>query len=205
MKLWNPAQFEEKLASRCQEGDARAWEELVRSYSRRVYNLAYRYLRNAGQAEDLTQEIFLRVYQTISSYRSESGTLTGWLMRVARNLIIDHYRQSKRTFVSTGSGSEDMERLDIPDVKQKSPMEKIQRDQEQKLLWIGLGKLSPELREAVVLRDIEEMSYEEIESMLAVPLGTVKSRINRGRLELARILRGNRDHRETPSTVSAME
>jgi RNA polymerase sigma-70 factor, ECF subfamily len=204
MNLWNPAQFEEKLAKRCLEGEARAWEELVRLYTRRIYNLAYRYLRNASQAEDLTQEIFLRVYQTISSYRAETGSLTNWLLRVARNLIIDHYRQAKR-YAGT-SGSEELERLSLADPKQTGALERVQRQQDCHALWIALGKLSPELREAVVLRDLEELSYQEIESILAVPQGTVKSRINRGRLELAKAMRSNQEKNvNSPSTVFATE
>ncbi len=204
MSFWNPAQFEEKLAKRCLEGDARAWEELVRLYTRRIYNLAYRYLRNASQAEDLTQEIFLRVYQTLSSYRAETGSLTNWLLRVARNLIIDHYRQAKRH--AGHSGSEEMEKLELADSKQGSALERVQHHQDCQALWTALGKLSPELREAVVLRDLEELSYQEIESILGVPQGTVKSRINRGRLELARAMRGSPEQKwKLSSAVSAAE
>lgn len=203
MNLWNPAQFEEKLAKRCLQGEARAWEELVHLYTRRIYNLAYRYLRNSSQAEDLTQDIFLRVYQTLSSYRAESGSLTNWLLRVGRNLIIDHYRQAKRH--SANLGSEEMEHLDPADPKQTGPVERIRYSEDCRLLWKALGDLSPELREAVVLRDLEELSYQEIESILAVPQGTVKSRINRGRLELAKIMRRNQEPTGIYGTTAVRE
>jgi RNA polymerase sigma-70 factor (ECF subfamily) len=180
-------QMEERLVQRCLEGDDRAWEHIIREYSRRIYNLAYQYTRNTGQAEDLTQEIFLRVYQSLASFRPASGTLLNWLMRVSRNLIIDHYRQSRRRQVS--GGSDLLEKLDFGDDRQPDALNSLERQQEHSLLWNCLATLSPELREAVILRDLQELTYDEIGNILKVPEGTVKSRINRGRIELAKVLR----------------
>jgi RNA polymerase sigma-70 factor, ECF subfamily len=186
MKSFKIPHSDSKLVLKCLEGDASAWEEIVRVYHRRIYNLAYRYTRNTALSEDLTQEIFIKVYQSFSSYRSEAGTLLNWLLKVSRNLIIDHYRQSRK--MQSAGGSDVIEQLDFGDPRQRDALNTIEKEQTAKLVWDGLAALTPELREAVVLRDLEELSYLEIEQILKVPEGTVKSRINRGRIELAKVL-----------------
>lgn len=178
---------EEKLVQKCLEGDTAAWEEIVRAYHGRIYTLAYRYTRNGAQAEDLTQDIFIRVYQSLSTFKAEFGSLLNWLLKVSRNLIIDQYRQARR-YQQVG-GSDIIEQLDFGDPRQRDVLDGLEREQESKLIWDCLGVLPPELREAVVLRDLEELTYQEIEGILKIPEGTVKSRINRGRIELAKVLR----------------
>ena len=175
-----------KLVERCLQGDDAAWESMVRSFGRRIYNLSYRYTNRKDEAEDLTQEILIRVYQNLKSYRSEAGNLQNWILRVARNMIIDHYRQVRRS-PQTG-GSEELENTNIRDSKTLNPHQAAEQLEAVRFLRDGLQSLSPELKEAIILRDIEGMAYEEIADMLNVPEGTVKSRINRGRVELARIL-----------------
>jgi RNA polymerase sigma-70 factor, ECF subfamily len=186
MKSFKIPHSDSKLILKCLEGDSSAWEEIVRVYHRRIYNLAYRYTRNTALSDDLTQEIFIKVYQSLSSYRSEAGTLLNWLLKVSRNLIIDHYRQSRK--MQSAGGSDVIEQLDFGDPRQRDALNTIEKEQTAKLVWNGLAALTPELREAVVLRDLEELSYQEIEQILKVPEGTVKSRINRGRIELAKVL-----------------
>lgn len=185
-----------KLAQRCVNGDVRAWDGLLRSYSGRLLNMAYRYTGNYSVAEELTQDIFLKVFQNLPSFRPESGSLQNWVMRVGRNLIIDHYRAHKKE--KNVAGSEELEVLDFGDQgREASPFESLVLDEKARFLYGGLRKLSPELKEAVILRDIEGLAYQEIADMLGIPEGTVKSRINRGRIELAKVLKQARSERES--------
>lgn len=175
------------LAERCQAGDAAAWEIVVRQYSRRIYNLAYRFTSNGESAEDLTQDVFVRVYRSLGQYDPGQGSLSNWLMRLARNLIIDDYRRRQRSPSEGGDALEDHEyRLHGTG---DGPERSLQRAQRRLQVHTAIRKLSPDLRECVILRDIEELTYAEIVDMLKIPEGTVKSRINRGRIELAKILK----------------
>jgi RNA polymerase sigma-70 factor (ECF subfamily) len=175
------------LAERCQAGDAAAWELVVRQYSRRVYNLAYRFTSNSEAAEDLAQDVFVRVYRSLGQYDPGQGSLSNWLMRLARNLIIDDYRRRQRTPIE-GSEALDDHEYHLQGTSD-SPERRLQRDQRRMQVHKAIQKLSPDLRECVILRDIEELSYAEIVDLLKIPEGTVKSRINRGRIELAKILK----------------
>jgi RNA polymerase sigma-70 factor (ECF subfamily) len=175
-----------KLVERCLQGDDAAWETLVSSYGRRIYNLSYRYTNRKEEAEDLTQEILIRVYQNLKSYRSEAGSFQNWILRVARNLIIDHYRQVRR--YPQAGGSEELETMNITDDKIPNPQRVAEQIEASQFLQGGLQSISPELKEAIILRDLEGMAYQDIADLLNVPEGTVKSRINRGRLELAKLL-----------------
>ena len=177
-----------ELVRRCRAGDGAAWEEIVQTYSRRVYNLAYRFTSRADSAEDLTQDVFVRVYRSLDQYNPKQGDLQNWLMRLARNLIIDDYRKRQRA-------PQDDIADDLDDHKYhlRSAENSVQREMERHELGAqvqsGIDKLSADLRTCVILRDIEELSYQEIVDLLKIPEGTVKSRINRGRIELAKILR----------------
>jgi RNA polymerase sigma-70 factor (ECF subfamily) len=177
---------DKKLVERCLQGDDAAWEVVVTLYGKRIYNLSYRYTNRRAEAEDLTQDILIRIYQNLRSYRSEAGSFQNWILRVARNLIIDHYRQVRR-YPQTG-GSEELETMNLKDEKVPNPQRAAEQTEASKFLQHGLQSLSPELKEAIVLRDLEGMAYQDIADLLSVPEGTVKSRINRARLELARIL-----------------
>jgi RNA polymerase sigma-70 factor, ECF subfamily len=177
---------DQKLVERCLQGDDTAWETVVNLYGKRIFNLSYRYTNRRAEAEDLTQDILIRVYQNLRSYRSEAGSFQNWLLRVARNLIIDHYRQIRR-YPQTG-GSEELETMNIKDEKIPNPHRAAEQTEASRFLQDGLQSLSPELKEAIILRDLEGMAYQDIAELLSVPEGTVKSRINRGRLELAKLL-----------------
>jgi RNA polymerase sigma-70 factor, ECF subfamily len=177
---------DQKLVERCLQGDDSAWETVVSSYGRRIYNLSYRYMNRQDIAEDLTQEILIRVYQNLKSYRPEAGNFQNWILRIARNLIIDHYRQIRR-FPQAG-GSEELEALNIGDDRAPDPQRAAEQVEASRFLQDGIKALSPELKEAIILRDIEGLTYQEITDLLGVPEGTVKSRINRGRIELAKLL-----------------
>lgn len=175
-----------KLVERCLQGDDAAWETVVKSYGRRLFNLSYRYMNSKEEAEDLTQEILIRVYQNLKSYRPEAGSFQNWVLRVARNLIIDRYRQLCR--FSNMGGTEELETMNLADERMQTPQRAAEQKEASQFLQDGLQSLSPELKEAIILRDLEGMAYQEIAGLIKVPEGTVKSRINRGRIELARLL-----------------
>jgi RNA polymerase sigma-70 factor (ECF subfamily) len=177
------------LVSRCLGGDEAAWEELIRQHTRQVYGLCYRFTGRDTEAQDLTQEVFLRVFRTLKTFRSAEGSFGTWLARVARNLLIDHYRRTRQERVT--DPIEDQ--LTVLEEKGASAPERpdhaVAGREASEILQAALQKLSPDLREAVILRDLQEMEYREIADVLGIPEGTVKSRINRGRAELARLLR----------------
>ena len=176
------------LVQRCLSGDDTAWEELIRVYTRRVYGLCYRFTGKDAEAQDLTQEVFLRVFRTLKTFRADEGSFATWLTRVTRNLLIDHYRRTRQDRV-TGSIEDQLATLEEGLSVSTRADSAIAGREASELLQAALQKLSPDLRETVILRDLQEMEYREIALVLKVPEGTVKSRLNRGRAELARILR----------------
>jgi RNA polymerase sigma-70 factor (ECF subfamily) len=184
-----PAPVDAKLVSRCLEGDQDAWEVIVRSHASRIFGLSYRYTGRRDEAEDLTQESFVRIYQTLASFRAETGSFTSWALKVSRNLIIDRYRQSRR-FQQFG-GSPELESMNIVDENRPNAQRKVEQAEASRILRNAICSLSPESKEAIILRDLEGMGYQEMAEVLGVPEGTVKSRINRGRLALARTLSRN--------------
>ena len=156
-------------------------------HARRVYNLCYRFTGNRAEAEDLSQEVFLRIYRTISSYRSAHGGFATWMTSVTRNLLIDHYRRTKRDRV-TDSLDDAMPVIENKESSARRPDQHVMLGELGEQVQSALRRVSPELREAVILRDLQGLEYQEIQQVLQVPEGTVKSRINRGRIELARVL-----------------
>jgi RNA polymerase sigma-70 factor (ECF subfamily) len=177
-----------QIVERCLSGEEAAWEDLVRVHTRRVYSICYRFTGADQEAQDLTQEVFLRVFRSLKSFRAGEGSFAVWLARLSRNLLIDHYRRTKLDR-ATDSIEEQ-----LPMLEEKTSMSSrtdglLAGREASELLQGALQKLSPELRETVILRDLEELEYREIAEVLHVPEGTVKSRLNRGRAELARILR----------------
>ena len=177
------------LVSRCLRGDETAWEDLVRQHTRKVYALCYRFTGSGSEAQDLTQEVFLRVFRTIRSFRSTEGSFGTWLSRVTRNLLIDHYRRTRQDRV-TDSIEEQLPMMEEEGAAASArPDHALAGREASEILQATLQRLSPDLREAVILRDLQEMEYREIAEVLQIPEGTVKSRINRGRAELARLLR----------------
>jgi RNA polymerase sigma-70 factor (ECF subfamily) len=177
-----------QLVERCLSGDDAAWEDLVKTHTRRVYSICYRFLCREQEAQDLTQEVFLRLFRTLKSFRAGEGSFTVWLTRLTRNLLIDNYRRTKQERVTTSIEDQ------LPVLEERSAGHSradglLAGREASELLQAALARLSPDLRETVILRDLEEMEYKEIAEVLNVPEGTVKSRLNRGRAELARILR----------------
>jgi len=177
-----------QLVERCLGGEQAAWEDLVKVHTRRVYSICYRFTGSEAEAQDLTQEVFLRLFRSLPSFRLGQGSFPVWLARLTRNLLIDHYR---RTRMERATDSIEQQ---LPLLKEKVAMSArtdglVAGREASELLQAALQKLSPELRETVILRDLEELEYREIAQVLHVPEGTVKSRLNRGRADLARILR----------------
>jgi len=180
---------EQSLVARCLEGNEAAWEQLVRQYTRRVYGLCYRFTNSGQEAQDLTQEVFLRIFRTLKTFHSSEGSFATWLARVTRNLLIDHYRRTRQDR-ATDSIEEQLPILEEEGASASArPDQAVAGREASEILQAQLQKLSPDLREAVILRDLQEMEYREIAEVLQIPEGTVKSRINRGRAELARLLR----------------
>ncbi len=177
-----------ELVRRARAGDGAAWEDIVSSFSRRIFNLAYRFTSNIDAAEDLTQDVFIRVYRSLEQYDAKQGDLANWLMRLARNLIIDDYRHRQRNPQNSMADAVDDHSYHLRAVG-TSAQKEIERKELAGQVQEGIDKLPEDLRTCVILRDIEELTYQEIVDVLRIPEGTVKSRINRGRIELAKILR----------------
>ena len=176
---------EADLVQRCLGGDAAAWDSLVRTYWRRVFNIAYKFVARYDEAEDLTQEIFVKLLKALDTYDRRASFDT-WLTRVTRNLCIDRYRRRRRE-EARHIGDLDLDALQLDDLVSSPDAALAQRD-DVAIVRRALVKLPAAYRDAVALRDIHELSYEEIAQRLQLPEGTVKSRINRGRKDLARHL-----------------
>jgi RNA polymerase sigma-70 factor (ECF subfamily) len=180
-----------RLVRQCIAGDQQAWQQLVSSQHRRIYGICYRFTGSASDAEDLTQDVFLKLYKNLGSFDVQKGNFNTWLTTLARNLLVDHFRRTRLERASdsldaSSSGEEDggptlADRLADPRPSQESHAAGLE-------LKARIQQALAELREAVVFRDLEDMDYKEIAQVLRIPEGTVKSRISRGRGELARLL-----------------
>ncbi len=176
------------LVTRCLKGDEVAWESLVKLHTRRIYAICYRFTGRAEEAQDLSQDVFLRVFRNLKSFNVGSGSFRVWVASLTRNLLIDHYRRTRKEKM-VDSIEDKLPVLEEMETLGGRPEGRLAGREAGELLQAALGRLSPELREAVILRDLEELEYREIAEVLRVPDGTVKSRISRGRAELARLLR----------------
>jgi len=174
------------LIERCLGGDQVAWEQIVRQHWRKVFNLAYKFVGRHDEAEDLTQDIFLKIFKALKTFDRRANFQT-WLISISRNLCIDHYR-SVRKERETMARDVDASVL-APVSRERGPYGELEQVDLKHLIRVALAELPPTLRQAVVLRDLQEFTYQEIADQLGLPEGTVKSRINRGRLELARQLK----------------
>jgi RNA polymerase sigma-70 factor (ECF subfamily) len=183
-----------KLARQCMAGDAQAWQQLVASQHRRIYAICYRFTGSGTDAEDLTQEVFLKLYKNLASFDTQKGSFQTWITTLARNLLVDHFRRTRldrasdsldATFDGEQDGQTMGDRLADPRPSQEQHVASLELKAR---VQHALKQLSPELREAVILRDLEDMDYKEIAQVLRIPEGTVKSRISRGRGELAKLL-----------------
>jgi RNA polymerase sigma-70 factor, ECF subfamily len=181
------------LVRRCLDGDPAAWTELVVAQQRRVYGLCYRFTASSHDAEDLTQDVFIKLYANLRSFDPAKGSFHTWIATLTRNLLVDHFRRSRqqRATDSIDAGwdqGNDAPRAEPLVDPRTTPHDHAVQNQLERMVQNALAKVSPELREAVILRDLQDMDYKEIAEVLAIPQGTVKSRISRGRAELARLL-----------------
>jgi len=181
-----PVSSTDALIERCLAGDQTAWDEIVRTHWRKVFNLAYKFVGRHDEAEDLAQDIFLKIFKALHTFDRRANFQT-WLISISRNLCIDHYR-SVRKERETMAREVDASDL-MPVSRERGPHGELEQIDLRHLIREALAALPPALKEAVMLRDLQEFSYQEIADRLNLPEGTVKSRINRGRLELARQLR----------------
>jgi RNA polymerase sigma-70 factor (ECF subfamily) len=178
---------------------APSWEDVVRTHSVRVYRLAYRLTGNPHDAEDLTQEVFVRVFRSLASYTP--GTFEGWLHRITTNLFLDMARRRQRIRFE-GLGQDVEGRLQGGDPTPAQAFDDRHLDSD---IQAALKDLTPEYRAAVVLCDIEGLSYEEIAATLGVKLGTVRSRIHRGRAQLRAALEHRRPRRAGTAAAHASD
>ena len=161
---------------------------LVDAYSKQIFNLAYRFTGTYEAAEDLTQEIFLKLYNSLSKYDFDKN-FNAWMLTLARNYLIDQYRKKKLEKQSREEYNEYTLKAD----SDSSPEETLIKQENKKIVWEGFNHLSPDIRMVIILRDIQGKSYDEIAEVMDLPLGTVKSRVNRGRLQLAKVLKEKKD------------
>src|ERR1700678_1052444 len=182
------------LVRRCVAGDAAAWEEIVQTYNRRIYNICYRFAGSANDAEDLTQEVFIKMYRTLVSYDSSKGAFVTWVTTITRNLLVDHFRKTKQDRMTDSldappSAHEDAQPLSEQIQDQSAPPDSHVRSREVgETVNAALARLSPELRESVMLSDFKNFDYHVISTGLKVPEGTRNTRINHESPELARVL-----------------
>ena len=180
----------DSLIEQCLAGDQIAWEQIVRQNWRKVFNVAYKFVGKHDEAEDLTQDIFLKIFRALKTFDRRANFQT-WIISISRNLCIDHYRsvRKERQTIARDVDSNDLQ----PATTERGPYAQAEHQDLRAQLRQALEALPLTLRTAVVLRDLQELSYQEIADRLGLPEGTVKSRINRGRLELARQLKRLQD------------
>jgi RNA polymerase sigma-70 factor (ECF subfamily) len=176
----------DSLIEQCLAGDQVAWEQVVRQNWRKVFNVAYKFVGKHDEAEDLTQDIFLKIFKALKTFDRRANFQT-WIISISRNLCIDHYRsvRKERQTIARDVDSNDLQ----PATAERGPYAQAEHQALRLQLRQALETLPVALRTAVVLRDLQELSYQEIADRLGLPEGTVKSRINRGRIELAHQLR----------------
>jgi RNA polymerase sigma-70 factor (ECF subfamily) len=177
-------------------------EKMLNTFSRRFRSMAFRYTQDFDRAEDLAQDIFLRIFQNLTTFDKKIGCFESWAFRLGKNLIIDHYRISKKYRVI--EGNEYLEDVIPSKDRSRDPFHRLYSSEQRELILEAIGKLPRKLKEAITLRHLEDLTYEEIGKILDIPAGTVKSRINRARLALARTLKyrmTGADHHQMEETT----
>jgi len=190
---WTSEEWERRWVESAQRGDTESFERIVIAYQQRIFNLAFRLLGDREEAEDLTQEVFLNVYKHLPSFRGDAQFST-WIYQVTINHCRNRFKYLKRRFHQTTESLDDpmqggegeLER-ELPD-EADAPEDALHRRQVQRLVHMAVQRLRPDYREIIVLRDIQELSYQEISDVLGLPEGTIKSRLHRARWELKELL-----------------
>ncbi|HZJ58046.1 MAG TPA: sigma-70 family RNA polymerase sigma factor [Clostridia bacterium] len=171
--------IESQLIERSVSGDTDAFGELVLLYDKRIYNYCFRMTNNADDAEDLAQEVFIKVYRNLGSFKGNCKFST-WIYRIAHNTCIDNHRKKRFRLLSLSLQGDEKGEMDIPD-KGPSPEEQIVSREQYGLMKECIARLKPEYKSVIILRDIQNYTYQEISDILEIPLGTVKSNISRAR------------------------
>jgi RNA polymerase sigma-70 factor (ECF subfamily) len=190
----------EATVERCREGDEDAWSALVSTTLRPIYRLCASYAPSAAEAEELTQEVYFKLWENLHRYRAGSNFMA-WAWRVARNLLIDSHRRCRRERSAAWLDPEIIERLPASD----DPHEQAERRQRLRLIATAMRQLPEELATLILMRDLAGLSYQEIADSLELPLGTVKSRLNRARFELATAIRRRLQIRIVPPADGTAE
>lgn len=175
-----------ELIERCLNHDEAAWEQIISRYKKKVFGIAYKFTGRFEEAEDLTQEVFFKVYKALHSYKKEQD-FSWWLVSISRNACIDYYRSVKRERKILSSDVNDLKNFKFQGLTPQGNMEAAERS---RTLRNSLGELAEDLRHVLILRDLQGLSYKEIADQLNLAEGTVKSRIHRGRAELADKIKG---------------
>jgi RNA polymerase sigma-70 factor (ECF subfamily) len=178
----------EAIIRDCLDGNEGAWHMLVDLYAKKIFNMAYQFAGSVPEAEDLTQDIFLKLHHALPKY-DFGKNFTAWFLTLAKNALIDEYRRTKW---------EKKQRDEFDDrfyaaASADDPERGLAEEETRRILWAGLNALPPDMRLAVILKEIQGKKYEEVADILGLPVGTVKSRINRGRLQLAKILKDRKE------------
>ena len=197
----NGVERENDLVDRCRRKYNGAVTRLVQRYRRDILGLCFRATGRKEEAEDLTQEIFLKVFKAIGAFDSRRASFTTWLYRVARNHLVDYYRCTRKDRV-TSSIEDELPQIEQNQARADRPSDQVEPSERRVVLQRALNQISPGLRQAVVLRDLHGMEYAEVSKVLGIPSGTAKSRVHRGHLELGRVLNAQRV--ETPQRASAL-
>lgn len=190
---WTSEQWERRCIESAQKGDRESFERIVMAYQQKVYNMAFRLLGDREEAEDLTQEVFLNVFKHLSSFRGDSQFST-WIYQVTINHCRNRFKYLKRRFHQATESLDDPLQSEEGDVdrelsdESQVPEEALYRRQLQRIVQRAVARLRPDYREIIVLRDIQELSYQEISQVLGLAEGTIKSRLHRARWELKELL-----------------
>ncbi len=176
-----------ELIAECLQGRTAAFGEIVTRYQERLFGTLVTMLGSAEDARDVAQDAFVQAYQKLESFRGQSAFYS-WLFRIALNSSVDHHRRQRRPTVSIDAAREQSGTEPTDLHPENSPSFGMERTERQKLVQLALSKLSPEYREVLVLKEMEDLKYEEIAALVKIPVGTVRSRIHRGRAELKEIL-----------------
>jgi RNA polymerase sigma-70 factor (ECF subfamily) len=176
---------EATLVERCRGGDDLAWEALVRRFQGRIFAVAYHYLRDRDEARDMAQELFIRVYRRLHTFRGGRGILP-WMISLTRNACIDRLRARRARPPAADVRLEDGPQIEDPG---PGPEDASLTSARRRLLYRALDRMSEKNREIILLKEIQGLKLNEISALLALPVGTVKSRAHRARIELATKLR----------------
>lgn len=181
-----------RLIALAQQGDAAAFERLISAYQSKIYGFARAYSSDPNEAADLAQEALIKVYRSLHGFRFQSSLLT-WMFRIVKNVALDHYRsrqQRERRREQSIEGTSEVELTSSHDSRQNAhgPEDRLLADEQRQALWAALERVPEVYRSVIVLADMQGLSYEEVALIVGAPIGTVKSRLNRGRDALREVL-----------------